>query len=259
MSSSTHDHIMDILLSSNPVMGIITHSGLFPFVYFEMRGVQHVHMHAEGDVWQHTKLTINNMLAQENHDWLDILIALVHDIGKMEALEINHGQNMAGHDMLGVPKFDAWQKLFMPGLPQDIVDTVEYCISMHMKAHNLAQMRSDYDIMELVTGKHFPRLARLARADSKSCLGVDGEPMHDFDQEVLDNSRVKRWIGQPPVAPVVSQYELTAAGVPEQLHPFGMNYCLKMQVNGNVTKRDSLVSALLKDEGYTRLLRGLSA
>ena len=35
-----------------------------------MVGCEHKNFHCEGDVWEHTKLVIQNVVAEE-HDWID--------------------------------------------------------------------------------------------------------------------------------------------------------------------------------------------
>ena len=93
--------IENILSSSNPIAEIESHKDVFfDFIDRYMVGCEHKNFHSEGDVWEHTKLVIQNVVAEE-HDWIDVLAALLHDVGKKNALERNDGKICTGMRLMG--------------------------------------------------------------------------------------------------------------------------------------------------------------
>ena len=68
---SSQIQLKQILSSSNPIAEIVSHKDeFFDFIDCYMVGCEHKNFHCEGDVWEHTKLVIQNVVAEE-HDWID--------------------------------------------------------------------------------------------------------------------------------------------------------------------------------------------
>ena len=216
----------------------------FWFVDNLMNGVEHVHYHHEGDVWTHTLLVIQKM-SENAHDYVDMLCALLHDIGKKDALEKNAGKDMHGHERLGIPL--ARQVLDMFGVPTDVAKDILWVIENHTKANDLVKSKSKYDCWKFVNEPLFYRARRLAVADSLGTLGEDGLPKMDYEAE-LANSVAGRCLVDPMPEPVVSggdlaqylsQFEIT--DIDEAL-----DLCHKIQINGNVANKDSIIRNAIK-------------
>ena len=129
--------IENILSSSNPIAEIESHKDVFfDFIDRYMVGCEHKNFHSEGDVWEHTKLVIQNVVAEE-HDWIDVLAALLHDVGKKNALERNDGKNMHGHEIDGANIAFGW--LAKMGFNREI----RACSLAHSKSHEGIGFKSD--------------------------------------------------------------------------------------------------------------------
>ena len=103
-----------------------------------MVGCEHKNFHCEGDVWEHTKLVIQNMVMQE-HDWIDVLAALLHDVGKKEALTRNSGKNMHVHEIYSEQIASEW--LTDMEFDTQIRETILWLIRNHTLALELKVMK----------------------------------------------------------------------------------------------------------------------
>lgn len=244
--------IMDLLSVPDPLENIKARPDIFGEVIALMDGVQHPRFHAEGDVWQHTQLVIKNIVQNKFHDWVDVLAALFHDAGKKKALEENEGKHMGGHENHSVEIFRDWA--FFNGMDSmfpEAVEAIVWAIQNHMKAHRLAEVHGTYDIMVIVTNRWFPRLSRLASADSMSDLDDNGNPTSSF-ADVLACPSVARWVGESAPWPIVSRLDLNEAGIPPYLRDKGVEVAYKMQVNSGKLKREHLVNAVVGDRLFRK-------
>ena len=238
---------IDIFNSEDPVSAILENRDFFPFIDNEMVGVEHVHYHSEGDVWNHTALTINNL--RHGHDWVDVMIALFHDAGKKRALDKNEGKNMAGHELFSLDVFNEWIKSEIGGIMPSSLP-LRWVIENHMLAHRLADVKSNFRIMQIVTHQWFPRIHTLADADCKATIGEDGNPVHDFMREVLLSPKVSRWVGQCAPAPIANENDFYEADVPLNFTREAVEFGLKLQVNGNITDRQHIINGVLGDKAF---------
>lgn len=240
---------IDIFNSEDPVSAILENRDFFPFIEKEMMGVAHPKVHCEGDVWDHTALVINNL--RTGHDWLDVMIALFHDAGKKRALDKNDGKNMAGHELLSLDVFNEWLGHEVGGIIPNIVP-LHWVIENHMNALNLGQMKSRFKVMRIVTHQWFPRLHTLADADSKSTIGENGRPVHNFMNEVLLAPKVCPWVGQCAPAPIANENDFYEANVPLNFTRAAVEFGLKLQVNGNLTSRQAIINGVLGDRTFSK-------
>jgi len=236
------------ILEGNVYMGMATwlrdnycHYPEFWFVDQLMRGVDHVHYHHEGDVWEHTLLVIKNMSNQQ-HDYVDMLCALLHDIGKKDALEQNNGKNMHGHEILGVPIARQWMERM--GVPADVVDDVCWVIRNHTKANDLVNMKSKYDCWKFVNAPLFYRARRLAVADALGTLDENMMPKMDYEAE-LAKSVAGTCIRLPMPEPIVTADDLAEYGVGDVGTALCM--CHKIQINGGLTIKKSLIKNAIRN------------
>lgn len=238
--------IENILSSSNPIAEIESHKDVFfDFIDRYMVGCEHKNFHSEGDVWEHTKLVIQNIVAEE-HDWIDVLAVLLHDVGKKNALERNNGKNMHGHEIDGANISFGW--LAKMGFDREIREQVLWLIRNHMKALDLKVMRSKYDIWLLVKHSLFVRLRRLACADCKATLDAEGKPHDDFE-EILKRPIVAECLEKEMPAAIVKAEDFASQKWDEVCLKKTLALCHKMQINGGVSSKESLIRTAIKTIG----------
>ena len=251
--------IKNILLCDNPWEAVVNDNEFFKETIAEMDGVPHVNYHAEGGVLDHVKLAFHEMLGIPDHDWFDLLMVLFHDVGKKKALAENKGKNMAKHDVFSGEWFRKWCetfKVFDNGIvsTQILPLTGQWIIENHMTAHHLHESSSTYRVMTVVTDENFPRLARLATADSLATLGDDMKPHWPFT-EVLESKNVKRWLGQPRPLPIVDRDDFIDRGVPYACLYELVEFGLKIQLNNNTTDRDRIINDVMCCDKMKRLIK----
>lgn len=238
--------LKQILSSSNPIAEIQLHKDeFFDFIDRCMVGCEHKNFHCEGDVWEHTKLVIQNVVAEE-HDWIDVLAALLHDVGKKDALECNDGKNMQGHEIEGTRIAFDW--LVKMGFDREAREQVLWIIRNHMKALDLKVMHSKYNIWQLVKHPLFWRLQRLARADCISTLNVDGRPRDDFD-DFLKRPIVAECLEKEMPTAMVKADDFALQKWDDVRLGKALVFCHKMQINGGVLSKESLIRAAINSIG----------
>ncbi len=213
----------------------------FWFVDQLMLNVQHVHNHYEGDVWEHTLLVMQRM-SEQPHDYLDMLCALLHDIGKKDALEKNNGKNMSGHELLGVPIAKQW--LETVGAPEIDIRYTCMVIENHMKAIQLVSMKSKYDCWKFINDPLFPRYRRLAVADSLGTLNDDGRPKMDYEAE-LANSVAGYCMRTPMPESIVTVSDLVEYDIDDT--SYVLNQCHKIQINGGMTDKKTIIKNAMRN------------
>ena len=151
-----------------------------------------------GTVFEHTLLVVDKMIEQE-HDWLDILAAILHDVGKYTA-GIEQGCKPGcewpitkGHDIIGAPiAYDFCKKL---GMSNSDSELIRWLVANHMNAHNISKTKSKCKIWKLLSSKEFDRLLKLSIADSNGSI-------HTAPNEYLDLCEL---IKLPEYAPLVKK------------------------------------------------------
>ena len=250
---SKASEIISIMCSGDPVSEILANRDrYFRFIDGCMIGYGMSKWHHEGDVWKHTELAIASVLHNTQHDWLDILIALLHDIGKKAALEHNEGKNMVGHDVIGADLAELWMR--EAGFEENTIEIVKYVVRMHMRVKQMDKMTSDFDIMEIATHSYFPRLKIMAYADCEATLGEDWKPTSNFDDVLLSN-KVYRWNGCNRPAPIVQEDDLLEAGVHPTLMEEAIRRTLKQQINGKQTRSSALIASVMHDPVFLEMNR----
>ncbi len=105
--------------------------------------------HAEGDVWTHTRMVTEEMLAAPRYHALAeerraavLLAALLHDIGKPDTTEIGWDETLQrerisqpGHSRLGARV--AWTLLWEAGVPREVRERVYWLIFWHQRPFHL--------------------------------------------------------------------------------------------------------------------------
>lgn len=227
---------------------------LFGFIDQYMAGCEHVNYHHEGDVWVHTKLVITNIIKGE-HDYLDVAAALLHDIGKKDALAKNNGKNMSGHEMIGRPLAEEVLNKF--DFSQNEKDVVLWMVENHTKANGLPKAKMKFACWKFVSHPWFHRAVRLAVADSNGTIGSDGKPVMDYMAAIAANKLVDYCIHTPMPSHLVTWNDMIAYPGVEQIVDANKKFelyelCHKIQINGGGNKKDSILRAALrcmKDKG----------
>lgn len=215
---------------------------LFPFIDRYMVGCEHLAFHFEGDVWEHTKLVIQGILQQE-HDWIDVLAALLHDVGKKDALARNI-KNMHGHELDSERIAAQW--LAENNFERSACETILWLVRNHMKALNLQVMHSKYDIWKLVKHPLFGRLRKLAWADLHGTLNENGVPAGNFE-DILHRPIIAECLASELPPSIVQPTDFTNQNWDDQKLSRAVEMCHRMQINGNLTNRESLVRAAIRN------------
>jgi len=135
------------------------------------------------------------------------------------------------------------------------ITPLRWVIENHMNVINLGQMKSEYRVMKIVTHQSFPRLCTLGYADTAATLGPDMKPIHDFKKEVLDTPKVSRWLGMYQPAPIAVEEDFSINDVPAAFLREAVEFGLKLQINGRITDRKSIIKGVLGDTAFKDRIR----
>lgn len=201
-----------------------------------------------GNVFDHTILTMEAMAKQE-YDYIDMMGAFLHDIGKPEAgrhdgINPKNGfPKMKRHPEVGAPlAYDFCKKLTMTNADCDLLQNL---VLYHMDMHHLAAMTSDYGIMKILTLPYFDRLVKLARADDNGCLKLAEDDEQSLIDEALELPKIKALIGKPIPAPIVDGYFLINKGYkPNPKFRQALDVALKVQIDQGITDPEKLYSGI---------------
>lgn len=251
MITETYNKVHSILTAPDVVERLERERSnpLFGFIDKYMVGCEHVNYHHEGDVWVHTKMVVSEIAKDPKHDYLDVAAALLHDIGKKDALSRNNGKNMAGHELFGLPL--AYDVLHEFDFSQHECDVVMWMVENHTKANELPKTKSKYSCWKFVTHPWFERVHRLAIADSNSTIGADGNPVMNFDEAVAENPVAAYCMSHSMPSPLVTWADLRTFDSVSNIKNVDVLFelydlCHKIQINGNANNRVSIMKSALK-------------
>lgn len=233
------DNKLKTVLNSDNVLDLLESmrgESLFSFIDDYMVGCNHVNFHCEGDVWTHTKLVIRN-IKELPHDEIDLVAALLHDIGKKDALNANNGKNMHDHEIIGLPI--ARQVLNQFNFSEDEIKMIIWIIANHTNANNLVSTKSKYKCWKLVSHPWFCRLYKLAVADALSTLTSEGTPLIDYPAALRKNQVAAYCIDNPMPDPIVTMDDLMDIDYDFRKPLFDM--CYKIQINGGIKVKESII------------------
>ena len=128
----------------------------------------------------------------------------------------------------------------------DVTETVCFVVRNHTMANDLVKCKSKYDCWKLIQCPLFPRLRRLAVADAAGTYGPDMAPIVDYEAE-LANSVAGFCLANPMPEPLMTVDDLVERGVNPDDIPDMLDMCHKIQVNGNVTKKNSIIGNAIKN------------
>lgn len=182
----------------------------FPALELAKTTPQDPRYHGEGDVWTHTKMVVEALLALPQYQTADradqeivFLAALLHDIAKHSTTVIDPvtgAIGQPGHSRKGA--IDARIALWDAGVPFAVREAVCRLIAVHQVPF-FALERSrrgktpEFIVRELSWHVDIPLLAMLAEADMRGRICPDGQRVLDNIALFCELARDERCFGQP--------------------------------------------------------------
>lgn len=196
-----------------------------------------------GNVFDHTLLVMEEMQKQD-HDWLDMFAAFVHDIGKPECLKVNgckEGEcwpKSSDHDILGVPLAKKLCKDL--GIKNDDIKIICWLVEKHMTAHKLLDIKSKYKIWKITSDSRFDRLVKLSRCDSLGCHKLKEDLWLSIDESLKDE-RIKEILGKPLPDRILTGKDLISKGFsPSIIFKLALEKAHEIQIDKGITDKEEL-------------------
>jgi tRNA nucleotidyltransferase (CCA-adding enzyme) len=251
-----------LLRSSKPSLGFewMRKLGILRY-YPELEAIidvpQSAKWHPEGDVWRHTMMALDKMVAfqkgDERYDLRMMFATLCHDFGKATHTQINDNGSITaiGHEKAGVLPTEHFLYRLMDehAFIQSILPLVAYHLAPSSYYRNGAK---DSTIRKLATKVNIEELVTVARADflgrttSASLAGV----YHAGDW-LLSKAKALN-VAQEPIKPLLQGRDLIEIGLkPSKRFKELLDRLYLAQLNGKIgTKKEALT--------YLKELIGLS-
>jgi len=210
--------------------------------------------HAEGDVWNHTMMVLDEaakLRGRASDPYWFMLSALVHDFGKAVCTgETNGVLHAYAHEELGLPLAEAFLRRITS--ESKLIDYVLNLTELHMKPNTVAGARS----AEKVTNRMFDRavdpegLICIALADDRG--RITSRPGEDSEAFLYARLEIFR---ETMARPYVMGRDLIGAGFrPDKDFTEILNYAHKLRLAG-VPKESALRQVL----AHARKLRDIKA
>ena len=203
-----------------------------------------------GTVYDHTLLVMEEMSKQE-HDYIDMLAAILHDIGKPASARKNGKKNpedawgkTKDHDVVGEPL--AYEFCKNLGMTNEDCDTIAWLVKHHMRAHQLTDIKSKCKIWRMVSHPLFPRLVKLAEADEKGCRKTAEDEWNGI-QAAISRPDIAELIGVPMPERLLTGDDLIAKKyVPGPLFKKALDRAYQGQIDENITDKEVLYRKFAK-------------
>jgi len=182
----------------------------FPALELAKTTPQDPRYHGEGDVWTHTKMVVEALLALPQYQTADradqeivFLAALLHDIAKHSTTVIDPvtgAIGQPGHSRKGA--IDARIALWDAGVPFAVREAVCRLIAVHQVPFFALEgsrrgKTPEFIVRELSWQVDIPLLAMLAEADMRGRICPDGQRVLDNIALFCELARDERCFGQP--------------------------------------------------------------
>ena len=227
------------------IEGILHQIG-FEKYFIEMQNCeQSKTWHSEGNVLNHTMLVFEQA-ANMDHDYIDIIAALLHDVGKPAAGATNGKRDgipiVHNHDTIGTPiAYDICKNM---GLINEDCNTIKWLVENHMIAHRISETKSKYKVWKLVSHPLFNRLLKLSIADSNGSISLKESETMDLC-EFIKESWVKDLVGKPMSKRLVNGDDFIQKGVaPSPFFKKALEVAYKLQIDQELPK-DVIISNVL--------------
>lgn len=169
ITGANRGHALELLRDS----GLLVH--ILPEVDAMTGVAQPEVFHPEGDVFEHTVLTLDEL---KDLNEVTALAALLHDVGKPETYSESDRIRFHNHDVVGAELADSILRRLK--LSNEIREKVVYCVSNHMRFMHVREMRES-KLKRLLRAETFDAELALHRAD---CLASHKNlEIYDFLKE----------------------------------------------------------------------------
>lgn len=229
------------------IFGILKLTGIEAIFKVMQKTMQNPKWHSEGSVFKHTMLVMKEM-AKVEHDWIDMLSALLHDIGKPECAkekikkhETDTWYATKMHDIAGAPLAEGFCKSL--GMSNKDCIQVANIVLNHMNMHHLGEFTSKYKILKLMNNPDFNRLVKLCRCDRLGSICTEPDEYKSIDEALEIH---KDLIGIKMPAPIVTGKDLIDKDcTPNPNFAKALDVAYKVQIDQDITEKRILLSNVL--------------
>ena len=214
--------------------------------------------HPEGDVWNHTLLTLDAYAARRTGDVGEDLIVglavLCHDLGKPETSRFDPRVNRIrslGHDEAGVkPTLSFLRRLTNE---ERILRDVPPLVQCHMQPFSLWRNKSGDGAIRRLAARvgRIDRLVRVARADSEGCLLAEDKKAEGVAAlEWLEEAAARLSVASSVPKPILMGRDLIKLGYKPSVQ-FGkyLSVCYEAQLDGKFSDLDGALKFIAKHFG----------
>lgn len=204
-----------------------------------------VEIHKFGTVYDHT-IKVMHEMSKKDHDYLDMLGATLHDVGKCISARRKEKKNpedgfyrVKDHPITGVEPAEQFCKGIC--LSNDDTDVIKELVLRHMEMHSLHKMKSKYGILKLTTNPVFNRLVKLSTCDSDGCCKTAIETDHMDMKRTLEISKIKECLGvEMPPRILTGDYLIQRGYKPGPTFKKALEVAHKVQIDQNITDKEKL-------------------
>lgn len=210
-----------------------------------------------GTAWDHTLIVMKRMAElskdlDEHTRFVMMMAALLHDIGKAHSqlgLKTNTfkiGSNeftetipkVSDHDVIGAPiAYDICKSI---GMTNDDSETVRELVRLHMRAHQLGDMKSKKSVWEITSNPVFDKLIMLAKADETACIKSVTDAWVGIEKS-LEKPMIQSVIGKPMPKPIITgQFLIDKGRKPGPKFKHILDVALKMQIDKDMTDAEAI-------------------
>jgi poly(A) polymerase len=191
--------------------------------------------HPEGDVFIHTAMAMNKLVApSETLAWS----VLLHDVGKPDTFKVDETGRIRFHDHAPVGASIAGRILRQLKMPNEMIEDVEEVIRIHNTLHYTKDMRKS-TLRKIIGAKHFPHSIELNRVDSMSSAQITEGFVHMIDSIIAQNGMLKM------PSPFVTGGDLIDMGYkPGPVFGRVLREVYDQQLDGSIVDRETALEAL---------------
>jgi len=207
--------------------------------------------HPEGDVWIHTLMCVDKMVAlktgDEKHDLKMMFAILCHDLGKATHTQITPEKISAiGHEQAGLKPTESF--LYRLTDEHDFIKSILPLVEHHLAPSIYYRGKAkDSTIRRLSTKVNIEELVTVARADflgrttEESLTGI-----YKAGDWLLEKAKVLDVYNEPPT-PLLQGRDLVALGIePSKKYKILLDSVYKEQIAGRLVNKEDAIGYLLE-------------
>jgi tRNA nucleotidyltransferase (CCA-adding enzyme) len=245
-----------LLKSSKPSIGfeLMRELGMLKY-YPELEAIvavpQSPKWHPEGDVWIHTLMCVDKMVAlktgDEKHDLKMMFAILCHDLGKATHTQITPEKISAiGHEQAGLKPTESF--LYRLTDEHDFIKSILPLVEHHLAPSIYYRGKAkDSTIRRLSTKVNIEELVTVARADflgrttEESLTGI-----YKAGDWLLEKAKALDVYNEPPT-PLLQGRDLVALGIePSKKYKILLDSVYKEQIAGKLVNKEDAIGYLLE-------------